>query len=369
MYLSNLTLFNFKNYSDLDLDLAEKTNCFVGDNGMGKTNLLDAIYYLSFCKSFFNPIDSQNIREGESHFSIQGKYQFDGKEDKVMCLLKKGQKKQFKRNKKEYDKLADHIGSIPLVMISPADVMLVIGGSEVRRKFMDGILAQFDKSYFQQLLNYNRIVQQRNALLKKMARERSHDYTQVEVWDDQLNEYGTAIHERRKTFLTEFIPFFQDYYNRISQEKEEVSLEYKSQLDEAPLHELLTEYLQKDLAVQYTSAGIHKDDLEFRIRGRSLKKFASQGQQKSYLLALKLAQAAYMARIMDIKPILLVDDIYDKLDLNRVGQLIRLLSQDDFGQLFITDTNPDHIGEMIREMNSEYRIFNVNNGEVIQIEL
>ena len=368
MYLSNLSLFNFKNYDELNLEMAEKLNCFVGNNGVGKTNLLDAIYYLSFCKSFFNPSDSQNIKDGQSHFSIQGNYLNDEKVDKVSCVLKKGQKKHFKRNKKEYDKLADHIGLIPLVMISPADSMLIIGGSELRRKFIDGIISQFDKNYLQHLINYGRALQQRNALLKQLSTSNSSVST-LEIWDDQLIEHGDEIHRSREKFIEDFTPLFQDYYQRISESRESVGLTHKGHLYDKPLTEWLKNSLQKDLQTQFTTTGIHKDDLEFTIGNKPLKKFASQGQQKSYLLALKLAQASYINTQLGHKPILLVDDIYDKLDKQRVHQLIHLLNEDDFGQLFITDTNPDHIGDIIKEINMKYSIFKVESGEVNKIDL
>ncbi|MEM9024435.1 MAG: DNA replication and repair protein RecF, partial [Bacteroidota bacterium] len=294
MYLERLSLLNFKNYPDAELAFSPRVNCFVGDNGEGKTNLLDAIYYLSFCKSFFNPIDSQNIRHGEEFFMLQGAFQREEKAELIACSVKRQQKKQFRRNKKEYSRLADHIGLLPLVMVSPADHDLIHLGSEVRRKLIDGVIAQYDKPYLDHLLSYNRVLTQRNALLKRFAETRSFDATTLEIWDVQLAEHGQAVHRGRQEFLKAFTDIFQRYFSIISNGKEQVALDYVSRLNEQPLEALLAEAQPKDRMVQHTTVGVHKDDLRFLLGEHPLKKFGSQGQQKSYLLALRLAQFAFI---------------------------------------------------------------------------
>ena len=326
MHLRQLSVLNFKNYEEAELSFSEGINCFVGDNGEGKTNLLDAIHYLSFCKSFFNPIDSQNIRFEQAFFMVQGIFGNGDKQDTIYCGIKKGQKKQVKRNKKEYERLADHIGRYPVVMVSPSDISLVSEGSEIRRKFMDSIISQYDSVYLDTLIRYNKVLSQRNALLKHFWAERTFDPISLEVYDEKMVQLGQAIYDRRKEFLEEFIPIFQDYFTDISGGKEIVTLEHRSHLKDADFKTQLELHLAKDRAMHYSTVGIHKDDLLFKISGMPLKKFGSQGQQKSYLLALKLAQFECIRKIKGVMPILLLDDIFDKLDDNRVKQLLLLVS-------------------------------------------
>jgi DNA replication and repair protein RecF len=365
MILERLSLINFKNYDEAQLEFCSKFNCFVGNNGMGKTNLLDAIYYLSFCKSFFNPIDTQNIKHEAPFFSIQGWINKNGELHEIFCGVKRGHKKQFKHNKKEYDRLSDHIGLYPLVMISPSDIELIWDGSEVRRKFMDSIISQYDKYYLEKLIAYNHVLQQRNALLKQFADSRTFDSTNLEIWDDQLIIYGEEIVKIRKHFLDEFIPLFSKNYQFISDSKEEVTLEYESKLSHHSFKALLMSNLDRDRVVQHTGVGPHKDDLEFKLMGNSLKKFASQGQQKSYLLALKLAQFELIKDKKHTKPLLLLDDIYDKLDAERFAKIINLVSGEGYGQVFITDTHLERIKEQFEQQKTEYRIFKVNKGNVV----
>jgi DNA replication and repair protein RecF len=364
MILESLSLINFKNYDEAQLKFCSKFNCFVGNNGMGKTNLLDAIHYMSFCKSFFNASDSQNIKYSQPFFAIQGWINKNGETHEIYCGVKRNHKKQFKHNKKEYERLSEHIGLYPLVMISPSDIELIWDGSEVRRRFMDSIISQYDKAYLEKLIAYNHVLQQRNALLKQFHESRSFDSMSLEIWDDQLILYGEAIIDTRKKFLEEFIPLFNKNYRFISGSNEEVVLDYESSLKDRSYRSILLTSLDRDRAVHYTTTGPHRDDLDFKLMGNSLKKFASQGQQKSYLLALKLAQFEFIKDKKLTKPLLLLDDIYDKLDETRFRKLIELVSNDTFGQVFITDTHPKRIKELFEQQQTEHTIYIVNNGEI-----
>lgn len=365
MYIRRLTLSNFKNHAEVDLDFSAKINCFIGDNGVGKTNLLDALHYLSFCKSYFNPIDSQNIQHDAGFFSIHGTYSKNGdNNDVVSCIQKRNAKKQFKLNKKEYDRLADHIGLYPLVMISPYDRDLINEGSEARRKYIDSVISQFDKVYLDDLINYNKAVSQRNSLLKQFAETGYFDRSSLEIWDEKLIELGSGIHEKRKAFLTDFSGLFWHYFEFISGGKEKVNITYDSQLHDNGLRDLLEEAVPRDCAVKYTTVGIHKDDLLFEIDGHPVKKFGSQGQQKSFVIAIKLAQFDYTKNIKGFKPVLLFDDIFDKLDHNRVEQLIKLVSDNSFGQVFITDTQQERIGMVFNKVDIDHKIFRIDNGTV-----
>ena len=357
MYLKKISLVNFKNINSQTFDFQEKINCFVGNNGVGKTNILDAIYYLSFTKSYFNPVALQNIRHGEDFFMIEGNYLLAEREEKIVCSLKKGQKKLLKRNDKAYTKFSDHIGQLPLVIISPADRDLIVEGSDTRRKFIDGVISQQDKDYLQSLLHYNKVVSQRNALLKYFAANRTFDALNLKIYDDQLIALGTAIYDKRKVFLEKFTPIFNQKYQTIAEDKEFVNLTYKSQLHTSSFEELLKSSLEKDKMLQYTSVGIHKDDLSFDIGEFPIKKFGSQGQQKSYLIALKLAQFQFIKEQSNVTPILLLDDVFDKLDEHRVSQLIELVNNDEFGQIFITDTHAERTEEVIKQSNKPYQIF------------
>lgn len=362
MHLKQLSLVNFKNYEESELFLSKQANCFTGNNGEGKTNVLDAIHYLSFCKSFFNPIDSHNIKHEAPFFLIQGHYELNNVEEEIYCGLKKNQKKVFKRNKKEYNRLADHIGLFPLVMISPSDSDLITEGSESRRKFIDSVISQFDKKYLEALISYNKIISQRNALLKHFGKTGSFDAESLEIWDMQLIVQGHKIHAVRKDFLEGFTPIFQHYYEQISGNKEQVNITYSSHLNEAGFEHVLANALQKDRFVEYTSAGTHKDNLIFTINGYPVKKYASQGQQKSFLIALKLAQFDVIKKQKEIAPILLLDDIYDKLDDLRVQQLMQLVCSENFGQLFITDTHPTRLSDIFKRSSVDYKAFTIKSG-------
>ena len=363
MYLKKLSLVNFKNYESVTLNFTSGINCFVGNNGGGKTNLLDAIYYLSFCKSFINPIESQNIKHDSDFYIIQGNFDLDGKTEQIYCGFKKGKKKQFQRNKKEYSRLAEHIGLLPVVLISPEDTALVQEGSDLRRKFMDAIIAQLDDVYLDKLINYHKVLSQRNALLKNFAAARMFDSDAIAVWDEQLIELGIVIHEKRQTFLKSFMPIFQQHFDFISQGQETVNLEYRSQLTDRNFAEVLKDAMDKDRMVQYSTAGIHRDDLLCTIDGYPIKKLGSQGQRKSYVIALKLAQFDFLKSEKGFKPLLLLDDIFDKLDPLRVVQLIERVSGQDFGQIFITHTHKERLREVLAG-NDNVKIFQVAAGEV-----
>ncbi|MFO8129818.1 MAG: DNA replication/repair protein RecF [Bacteroidales bacterium] len=368
MYLHKLTLSNFKNYRDADLAFSPKINCFVGNNGVGKTNLLDAIHYLSFCKSYFNPVDSQNIRHNGEFFAIHGFYDKNGnKEDKLSCIQRANHKKQFKLNKKEYGRLSDHIGLYPLVMISPYDRDLINEGSDIRRKYIDSVISQFDKVYLDCLIGYNKALVQRNTLLKDFYDRRYFDPSALDIWDEKLIELGHFIHGKRQDFIRDFTPLFLKYFELISGGMESVDIRYASQLSERDLDQLLAVSREKDRAVKHTTAGVHKDDLEFMIDGFPVKKFGSQGQQKSFVIAIKLAQFEYTRNRKGFKPILLFDDIFDKLDENRVEQLVELVSLDSFGQVFITDTQKRRIEHIFHRITIDHKIFEVMGGVVTEI--
>ncbi len=368
MFLQKLSLTNFKNYSEAEFSFSEKINCFIGDNGAGKTNILDAIYYLSFCKSYFNSIDTQNILFHQPFFAIHGNYVRNSeKKDLITCIQKRNSRKQFKLNKKEYSRLADHIGQFPLVMISPYDRDLINDGSEIRRKYIDGVISQFDKFYLDDLLNYNKVLAQRNALLKKFAENRYFDNAALDIWNEQMIKLGNRIHEKRKNFLTEFAPIFQHYFEFISLGKEVVTISYESQLTNNKFDKLLNESLEKDRMFRYSTVGIHKDDLDFRILDYPIKKFGSQGQQKSFVIAIKLAQFEYTKNIKGFKPVLLFDDIFDKLDDSRVEQLIKLVSENNFGQVFITDTQHQRIERVFNTIKIDHEIFEIKEGKALEI--
>lgn len=364
MWLKNITLLNFKNYCDADLQFSDTVNVFTGNNGSGKTNMLDAIHYLCLCKSYFNPIDGQQIKTGSDLFMIQGDFDRNERNDKITCGVKRNQKKQFKRNKKEYEKLADHIGLFPVVMVSPYDVNLIMEGSEERRKFIDNVISQTDSHYLDQLIAYNRILLNRNAFLKQITITRKYDPTLLEILDEQLVIAGNKIFATRKAFMDEFIPLFNEYYLYLTENKEVVSLNYQSQLIDFPFETLLKKSVEKDRVLERTTTGIHKDELAFEISEMPLKKFGSQGQQKSFLIALKLAQYAYLAKNKGFKPLLLLDDIFDKLDDHRVQKLMQMVSHQDFGQIFITDTGKERVKSVFEKIQVDVTLFEVKEGQI-----
>ncbi len=343
MYVSTLFLLNFRNHVEADFQFTKGVNCIVGSNGSGKTNVLDAIHYLSLCRSYLNPTDRQNIRFNEQFFVIQGLWHKDNSDFELYCGVKNGAKKVFKKNKKEYERLADHIGLFPVVMISPYDTDLISEGSEYRRKWMDSIISQFDRTFLSDLQRYNKVIDQRNALLKHQYENGFFERESLEIWDEQLVKYGEEIFKKRTEFIEVFVPLFQNYYQWISENSEQVSLTYESKLQSSDFRKLLVEAYPKDSRSQHTSVGIHKDDLIFQIEGMPIKRFGSQGQQKSFLIALRLAQFDWLKSHLNQTPILLLDDIFDKLDNHRVSKLMDLVSNNTFEQVLVTDTDEHRV--------------------------
>lgn len=363
MTLKNISIINYKNLADVSLSLSPKINCFIGSNGEGKTNLLDAIYYLSFCKSMTTNIDSNVIRHEADFFIIQGEYENeDGMAEEVYAGMKRGVKKQFKRNKKAYKRLSEHIGLIPLIIVSPDDTSIIRGGSEERRRMLDIVIAQFDATYIDALNNYNKALQQRNVLLKM---EEEPDITLLELWEEEMARYGEVIYQKRDAFVKDFIPVFQNIYRTISGDKEEVTLEYVSHCQRGNLLNVIQRDRMKDRAVGYSLHGIHRDDLEMMLGGFPMKREGSQGQNKTYAISMKLAQFDFLRKtISSTTPLLLLDDIFDKLDASRVEKIVNLVAGDSFGQIFITDTNRDHLDQILKDRDFDYKLFKVKKGEI-----
>lgn len=366
MILKRISILNYKNLEQVELSFSPKLNCFFGQNGMGKTNLLDAVYFLSFCKSAGNPIDSQNICHDADFFVIQGFYEAaDGTPEEIYCGMKRRQKKQFKRNKKEYTRLSDHIGFLPLVMVSPADSELIAGGSDERRRFMDVVISQYDKEYLDALIRYNKALVQRNTLLKS---EQPVEEELFLVWEEMMAQAGEVVFRKREAFIREFIPIFQSFYSFISQDREKVGLSYDSHARDASLLEVLKESRARDQTMGYSLRGVHKDELNMLLGDFPIKREGSQGQNKTYLVALKLAQFDFLKRTGTTVPLLLLDDIFDKLDASRVEQIIKLVAGDSFGQIFITDTNREHLDRILHKVGSDYKMFRVEQGTVAEMK-
>jgi len=351
--LKDIRLYNFKNHESLELSFSDKINCIVGRNGVGKTALLDAVYYLSMCKSYFSSNDKQTVRLDEEAFVLEGIYKRIEKDEHIKCGWKAGQKKVFKRNEKIYERLADHIGVFPSVIIAPKDHELIDGGSELRRKFADQVISQSNSAYLEALIHYNRVLLQRNSLLKMHLKGGKKELSLLENYDLQLDLYGAEIFTARQAFANTMEELVKEYYNQISGGQEEASMSYSSGLQEYPLLEELKKRANQDYASGYTSVGIHKDDLVWKLKGMSLKSYGSQGQQKSFLIALKLAQFDFISKRLNIKPILLLDDIFDKLDAQRVEQLIQLVNTHHYGQIFITDTDAQRTSNIAKRINEE----------------
>lgn len=359
MFVKNLKIFNFKNHTEKSFDFSSDINCFVGNNGAGKTNILDALHYISMGKSFLGNQDFQNIKEQEDFFTIEAEIESEEKNDIIKILLQKETKKIIKKNDKTYERIADHIGFLPSVMISPYDANLISDGGESRRKFLDSMISQTDADYLFNLIQYQKTLQQRNALLKYFSKNRTFDADSLEIYNDPLTKFGTQIFEKRKRFVEAILPTIQHFYEIISKGNEKVTVVYESDLSDKNFEEILKENLEKDRLLTYTSKGIHKDDLRFEMNGNLIKKFGSQGQQKSFLIALKLAQIKRIKEITNKNPILLLDDIFDKLDDNRVSQLIELVNEQNFGQIFITDTHRERTESVVKRINEESRIFEI----------
>lgn len=369
MILDNITIINYKNIEEANLSLSPNINCFVGNNGEGKTNFIDAVYYLSFCRSAFTFMDSQVLRHEQDYFLLEGNYSAsDGSRENVSCAMQRGRKKHFKRNKKEYRRLSEHLGLIPVILVSPSDISLIEGSSEERRHLMDSVIAQYDKEYIHALSRYNNAMQQRNILLKKESSDHSLQLTDstinvLEVFEEEMAAQGEIIFNKRSEFINHISPAFQKYYSLISTDKEKVSLTYISHCQRGRLLDVIQRDRLKDLAVGYSLHGVHRDDLEMKIGDYPMRKEGSQGQNKSFVLALKLAQFEFLKERQGGRvPILLLDDIFDKLDSQRVEQIIKIVSSDEFGQIFITDTNRQHLDEILRRSRYDYKIFYVEQG-------
>lgn len=357
MYLETIQLINYKNFASKFLEFDAKINCLVGNNGVGKTNILDAIYHLSQTKSYFNPISIQNIKHGEDFFLIEGVFLSKEKQENIVCSYKRGAKKIIKRNGKIFERFSEHIGNIPIVIISPADRDLIIEGSETRRKFMDHVISQSDKAYLQDLINYTKVLTQRNSLLKYFAKNRTFDSDSLAVYNSQLSFYSKPIFKKRLEFINKLKPIFNKHYSDISNQEEKTNIQYKSHLHEDSLDNLLAQNTERDRVLQYTSKGIHRDDISFFIDSYPIKKFGSQGQQKSFLIALKLAQFDLIKKLLKRTPILLLDDIFDKLDDNRVIKLIEMVHKEYFSQIFISDTHFERTKKVVENMNQSFKIF------------
>lgn len=359
MYLKDLHILNFKSWEEAKFDFSPKLNCFVGLNGSGKTNLLDAIHYLSLTKSYFSSRDNRSIKNEADFFMIEANLHRKEEEVQLYCALKKGQKKVFRKDKKEYEKLADHIGYFPAVVISPYDRDLITDTAEIRRRFTDNVISQGNATYLHHLMRYNKALQQRNSLLKFFAANHKFDADSLEIYDHQLAEHGEYIYQHRLEFAEALKPRIQHYYEFISQGREEASIEYLSQRHEASFEDMLWQTRSKDRVLQYTSAGVHRDDLTFKLNGDSIKHYGSQGQQKSLLIALKLAQYEFIRDHQQLVPVLLLDDIFDKLDEKRVATLVKLVHDEDFGQIFITDTHPERTVDLVKQIDANAKIFEI----------
>lgn len=361
MYLKRLNIINYKNIKSAELDFLQGLNCFVGKNGAGKTNLLDSVYYLSFCKSYFNSTDNQVIRHEEDFFMIQGNYERNENEEFIYAGFKRNQKKQFKRNKKEYSKLSEHIGLLPLVMISPVDERLIVEASDLRRRYVDSVISQFDKGYLEYLIRYNRALEQRNSLLKNWKNLTGDIVSQLEIWDNQLEIAGNVIFEKRSKFINEIKYVFQEYYSNLSGGSEVVDLIYHSHFQDYNYNELLSQNRERDMVLGYTTKGIHRDDLELLLNEYPVRQIGSQGQKKCFMIALKLAQYDFLNLRNGFSPILLLDDVFDKLDTERGSRLINLVGQNHFRQIFVTDTQKERLNSVVKETGKEFVFFEVEN--------
>ncbi|SHM56234.1 DNA replication and repair protein RecF [Cyclobacterium lianum] len=368
MHLKNLELIQFKNYPKVQVEFSEEVNCFFGENGAGKTNLLDAIHYLCLTRSALLPLDSYHVMHGKEFFTIKGDFESHQQPLSVNCVFESSKKKRISLNGKPYQRLSEHIGLLPLVLIAPDDTLMINGGSEERRKFFDGMISQTDSHYLQLLIRYQHYLKQRNALLKRFAEEKRTDKAQLLPYDTQLVSLSQAIFEKRAAFLTEFFPYFADHYRAISGEKESVSISHESQVRKDNFSQSFAQSLERDVLLKRTHFGIHKDDYLFRLDKHPLKKFGSQGQKKSFLISLKLAQFFIFKMIKGTKPLLLLDDIFDKLDDRRIFHLMDRVARKEFGQLFITDARPERSKEILRNIQADTRYFTIKNNRILADE-
>lgn len=360
MYLKKLVLINFKNIAQAEITLSERLNCFVGDNGAGKTNVLDAVYYLSMSKSALSMTDGQSVRHGEDFFVVEGTYAGDsGSNDTVNCSFLRRSGKVLKLNGKEYDRMADHVGRFPVVMVSPQDSVLITDAAEERRRYLNAFLSQLDRDYLASLMRYNAVLAERNRFLKS-----SSDEQMLQIYDMQLADHAARIYERRRDIIDRMRPLVAEFYRQLSGDREQVEIEYRSELASASMGELLLASRERDIVNGFTTSGVHRDDMSLRIGGYPLRKYGSQGQQKSFLMSLKLAQYRILAEVCGERPLLLLDDLFDKLDTSRVENLLTLVAGDDFGQIFITDCNRSRLETILSRAGEKYALFTVEGGDI-----
>lgn len=360
MYLKKLVLINFKNIAQAEITLSERLNCFVGDNGAGKTNVLDAVYYLSMSKSALTMTDGQSVRHGEDFFVVEGTYAGDsGLSDTVNCSFLRRSGKVLKLNGKEYDRMADHVGRFPVVMVSPQDSVLITDAAEERRRYLNAFLSQLDRDYLASLMRYNAVLAERNRFLKS-----SSDEQMLQIYDMQLADHAARIYERRRDIIERMRPLVAEFYRQLSGDREQVEIEYRSELASASMGELLLASRERDIVNGFTTSGVHRDDMSLRIGGYPLRKYGSQGQQKSFLMSLKLAQYRILTEVCGERPLLLLDDLFDKLDTSRVENLLTLVAGDDFGQIFITDCNRSRLETILSRAGEKYALFTVEGGDI-----
>ena len=357
--LNKISILNYKNILDKTFNFDNKINCFVGHNGVGKTNILDSIYHLAIGKSCFSISNENNINHGSEFMLLDGLFSINDNEENITCSLKRNETKVLKRNEKIYKKLSDHFGLIPLVLISPYDTNLIVEGSFERRKFMDSIISTYDKTYLQNIITHGKLIKQRNKILKYFNKSAKVDMDSILIYDEQIIKLSEPIHKCRKKFVNEFIPIVIEKYNNISGKNEKVTLDYRSDLNDNNVSDLLKKSFQKDMILQFTSCGIHKDDLIFKIDNNSIKKFGSQGQQKSFLISLRFAEFEFLKNNNNLSPILLMDDIFDKLDIERVKNIVDLVNSSEFGQLFVSDTDKTRIEKVLKSLKNSSKIFEI----------
>ncbi len=362
MYLKKLSLINFKNLAQQEILLDKSINCFVGDNGTCKTNIVDAVHYLSMCKSAIGMSDTQCVLHGENFFVIDGQYENEsGRNEQIVCTYNRGVQKVIKRNGKAYERFSDHVGIIPAVIVSPADSMLISDAAEERRRYINAFISQFDREYLSAMIRYNAALAERNKFLKM-----SSDEQMLLIYDMQLNSAAQTIFMRRKEMIEKLQPIVAQYYRLLSADREQVTLDYRSEMLDTPLDALLAASREKDLILGYTTSGIHRDDIAFTIGDVPLRKYGSQGQQKSFIIALKLAQYRIIAEQTGKTPILLLDDVFDKLDESRVAELISIVASEQFGQIIITDCSHERMERLLKNSGANYKLFDVTYGKVIE---
>jgi DNA replication and repair protein RecF len=371
MILRRLSLVGFKNIASSELSFSEGLNCLVGENGAGKTNVLDGVHYLSMCRSSLGGSDRQSLKHGAEFFVVEGEYSADaGHGLRVSCSFAPsgtGAGKKMKADGKEYERLSDHVGLVPIVMVSPADTYLISDAADERRRWLNAFISQLDRTYLQTLVRYNAVMSERNRLLKELYSPAHAEI--LDVLDMQLAAHGEAIHARRAEIIEQMRPLVAEGYAHLADDREQVELSYRSEVTERGMATVLNERRDRDLASGFTTGGVHRDDVVMRIGGDALRRYGSQGQQKSFLIALKLAQFAVVRRVTGERPILLLDDLFDKLDTGRVERLISLVDTEHFGQIFISDCNRARLEEVLRRGGQEYSLFEIANGSVNNLKI